>query len=98
MPRKPDYTKHQKQIQGKRLQSIMKEKGIRASEIVAYIEEHGEDADYTDRFPKYELAEIMGIHDFSLSRKLRHELSDEEQRKIVSLIEKHTAEKGAANV
>lgn len=47
---------------------------------------------------QYELAEIMGIHDFSLSRKLRHELSDEEQRKIVSLIEKHTAEKGAANV
>lgn len=58
MPRKPDYTKHQKQIQGKRLQSIMKEKGIRASEIVAYIEEHGEDADYTDRFPKYKRGEM----------------------------------------
>ena len=36
----------------------MKEKGIRASEIVKYIESCGEDADYTDRFPKYKRGEM----------------------------------------
>ena len=40
---------------------------------------------------QYELAELMGIHDFSLSRKLRHELPEDEQRQIVSLIENHAA-------
>lgn len=47
---------------------------------------------------QWELAEMMNINEFSLSRKMRKELPSEEQRKIVSLIEKHTAEKGATNV
>lgn len=34
----------------------------------------------------YELARIMGIHEGSLSRKLRDELPEEEQNKIVELI------------
>ena len=36
---------------------------------------------------QWELAELMGINEFSLSRKMRHELPKEEQLKIVSLIE-----------
>lgn len=44
---------------------------------------------------QWELAEIMNINEFSLSRKMRKELPDEEQRQIVSLIEKHSAKKGA---
>ena len=42
---------------------------------------------------QYELAELMGIHDFSLSRKLRHELPADEQRRIVTLIKNHAAGK-----
>ena len=42
---------------------------------------------------QYELAELMGIHDFSLSRKLRHELPEDEQRRIVDLIKNHAAGK-----
>ena len=38
---------------------------------------------------QYELAELMGIHDFSLSRKLRHELPKEEQERIISLIKRN---------
>ena len=44
---------------------------------------------------QWELADIMNINEFSLSRKMRKELPDEEQRQIVSLIEKYSAEKGA---
>lgn len=43
---------------------------------------------------QYELAELMGIHDFSLSRKLRHELPEDEQARIVSIIKNHAAGKG----
>jgi len=35
----------------------------------------------------WQLAEKMGITDFSLSRKLRRELTEEEQKKIISLVE-----------
>lgn len=35
----------------------------------------------------WQLAEKMGITDFSLSRKLRRELPGEEQKKIIDLIE-----------
>ena len=38
---------------------------------------------------QWELAELMGINEFSLSRKMRHELPKEEQLKIVSLIEEY---------
>ena len=34
----------------------------------------------------YQLAEIMGISEFTLSRKLRNELPEEEQERIVSII------------
>lgn len=42
---------------------------------------------------QYQLAEIMGIHEASLSRKLRNELSEEEQMQIVRMIKA----KGAVN-
>lgn len=42
---------------------------------------------------QYQLAEIMGIHEASLSRKLRNELSEEEQLQIVRMIKA----KGAVN-
>lgn len=42
---------------------------------------------------QYELAELMGIHDFSLSRKLRHELPPDEQIRIVNLIKAHASGK-----
>ena len=35
---------------------------------------------------QYQLAEIMGIHEASLSRKLRNELSEEEQLQMVRMI------------
>ena len=34
----------------------------------------------------YQLAEIMGISEFTLSRKLRNELPKEEQERIISII------------
>ena len=36
---------------------------------------------------QWELARLMGIHEGSLSRKMRDELPEEEQEKIVKLIE-----------
>jgi DNA-binding Lrp family transcriptional regulator len=38
----------------------------------------------------YELAEMMGISEWTLSRRLRKELSEEEQQRIVELIRNHT--------
>ena len=38
---------------------------------------------------QWELAEVIGTNEYSLSRKLRHELPEDEQKEIVSLIEKH---------
>lgn len=40
-------------------------------------------------YKQWELAEIMGINEFSLSRKMRHELPEEEQKEIVSKIEEY---------
>lgn len=40
-------------------------------------------------YKQWELAEIMGISEFSLSRKMRHELPEEEQKEIVSKIEEY---------
>lgn len=40
-----------------------------------------------NKMKQWELAEVMNINEFSLSRKLRHELPEEEQKRIVSLIE-----------
>lgn len=36
---------------------------------------------------QWEVAELIGISEFTLSRKMRHELPAEEQDRIVSLIE-----------
>ena len=35
---------------------------------------------------QWQLAELLGITEFTLSRKLRHELPEEEQTRIVNLI------------
>lgn len=40
---------------------------------------------------QWQLAELLNMNEFSLSRKLRHELPEDEQRQIVSLIENHAA-------
>ena len=37
---------------------------------------------------QWELADFLGIHENTLYRKLRHEMSDEEQTTIIELIEK----------
>ena len=47
---------------------------------------------------QWELARIMGIHEGSLSRKLRDELPTAEQDKIVDLIRQHTGRGGENNV
>lgn len=38
----------------------------------------------------YELADLMGITEFTLSRKLRKELSEDEQQEIIMLIRQNT--------
>ena len=38
---------------------------------------------------QYELAKLMNIHEASLSRKMREELPEEEQQRIVDLIQQH---------
>lgn len=35
---------------------------------------------------QWELAEIMGISEFSLSRKFRHELPEDKQNELIALI------------
>lgn len=35
---------------------------------------------------QFELADAMGVHEQTLSRKLRHELSEDEQKRIVKII------------
>lgn len=37
---------------------------------------------------QWELAELLGITEFTLSRKLRKELPDDEKKKILDIIEK----------
>ena len=41
-------------------------------------------------FKQWELAKLLGIHEGSLSRRLREELPAEEQDRIVDLIRQHT--------
>ena len=41
---------------------------------------------------QWELARLMGIHEGTLSRMLRNELPEEEQMKIVDLIQQHARE------
>lgn len=36
---------------------------------------------------QWEVADVLGIHEVTLSRKLRHELSDEEKERILEAIE-----------
>ena len=42
----------------------------------------------------WEIAEELGINDGNLSRKLRHELPDEEQEKIIVIIARIAERKG----
>ena len=42
---------------------------------------------FTHNLKQWQLAEIMGIREEMLSRKLRHELPEDEQRDIVRKIE-----------
>ncbi len=51
------------------------------------------DALYKHSLKQWELAELMGINEFSLSRKLRHELPKEEQERIISLIKRNAKNK-----
>ena len=44
----------------------------------------------------WEVAEALGIVDTSMSRKLRHELPEQEKQRIFEIIEKIAAEKSAA--
>lgn len=37
----------------------------------------------------YQLAELMGISEFTLSRRLRNELPEAEQERIIALIQKN---------
>ncbi len=46
----------------------------------------------------WELAEALGINDGNLSRKLRHELPDEEQVEIIEIIINIAHEKGGKEV
>lgn len=41
---------------------------------------------FENNVKQYEVAKLLGIHESVLSRKLREELPDEEQEKIVSKI------------
>ena len=40
----------------------------------------------------WQIADKLGIADYSLSRKLRHELPDEEKVRIINLIDESSAE------
>lgn len=44
---------------------------------------------------QWQVADLMGINEFSLSRKLRYELPEEEQQRIIDLI--HSAKEGEIN-
>lgn len=46
---------------------------------------------------QWELAEILQINEFSLSRKLRHELPEDEQKRIVAIIEDHCRKEADTN-
>ena len=40
----------------------------------------------------WQIADKLGIADYSLSRKLRHEISDEEKVRIINIIDEISAE------
>lgn len=42
---------------------------------------------------QWELADLLNITEFSLCRKLRHELPADEQKRIVAIIAEHATEK-----
>jgi len=42
---------------------------------------------------QWQVAQLMGIHEVSLSRKMRNELPEEEQNRIVELIRNKAAER-----
>ena len=44
----------------------------------------------------WEVAEVMGVHDFNLSRKLRRELPQQEKDRIFTIIERLRAEREGA--
>jgi len=46
---------------------------------------------------QYQLAQIMGRHEGSVSRLLRDELPDEEQNRIVRMIEEEAAQYGKSS-
>ena len=46
---------------------------------------------------QYHLAGLLGIREESLSRKMREELPEEEQKRIAQLIRQHAEGKGAEN-
>ena len=46
---------------------------------------------------QYELAQIMGRHEGSVSRMLRDELPEDEQNRIVDLIRQHTGHVGGVH-
>lgn len=47
----------------------------------------------TFNLKQWQLADLLGISEFTLTRKLRHELPAEEQKRICELIEKAAAGK-----
>lgn len=38
--------------------------------------------------PVYAVADVMGVHENTLFRRLRHELSEQEKQKFISIIDK----------
>ena len=44
--------------------------------------------------PLWKIAEQLGIGDYTLSRKMRHELSREEQEQIIEILDSLTPQEG----
>lgn len=47
------------------------------------------------QIPLWKIADALGIQDYTLSRKLRHELPEDEQKSICNIIQKLAAERQA---
>lgn len=41
---------------------------------------------FKSKIPQWRLAEAMGISEFTLSRKLRHDLPEAEQKRLINII------------
>lgn len=52
------------------------------------------DAQNKHHIANWEMADVLDISEMTFIRKMRHELPMEEQKEIVSLIEKHVNERG----